>query len=64
MLKKISVWQLLSAAVMNFLLGMTVTVLIAVTAMQVTGRQNRELARHTAEVYSAFRMASFAIAIR
>lgn len=53
MLKKSSVWQRLSMAAMNFLIGMTITVLMAVIVMQLTGRQNRELALHTAEVYSA-----------
>lgn len=53
MLKKFTVWQRLSTAAANLLLGMIITVLIAVIVMQLSGRQNRELARHTAEVYSA-----------
>lgn len=53
MLKKFTAWQRLSTAAANLLLGMTATVLIAIIVMQLTGRQNRELAQHTAEVYSA-----------
>lgn len=53
MLKKFTAWQRLSTAAVNFLLGMTVTVLIVITIMQLMSRQNHELARHTAEVYSA-----------
>lgn len=53
MLKKTTVWRRLSTAIVNFLFGMIVTVLLAAVVMQLTGRQNHELALHTAEVYSA-----------
>ncbi|MCC2817288.1 sensor domain-containing diguanylate cyclase [Lachnoclostridium pacaense] len=42
-----------SATAVIFLSGLTVTILLAVTFMQLTNKQNHELALHTAEVYSA-----------
>lgn len=53
MLKKKPVLQRRSTIIINFVLGLTVTALVALAFVQMTGRQNHKLVLHTAEVYSA-----------
>lgn len=53
MLNKTPIRQQLSAAIVNLLIGLAVTAVLAVTAARLTSSQNHKLALHTAEVYSA-----------